>query len=201
MLQEREFERVGSSQPISVDVRVIAATHRDLKADVIAGKFRQDLFYRLNVFPIQVPPLRDRRDDIPLLLNYFIERYAKTAGTKVKSIRKHTIELLQSYDWPGNIRELQNVIERAILLSEGGELMVDAAWLKRDFPQVNEDAAGSLAASLEDGERRIIEAALEECAGQVAGPQGAAAKLGMPRQTLDSRIASLRIDKRRFRTP
>jgi formate hydrogenlyase transcriptional activator len=201
VLQEREFERVGSSQPISVDVRVIAATHRDLKADVIAGKFRQDLFYRLNVFPIQVPPLRDRRDDIPLLLNYFIERYAKTAGTKVKSIRKHTIELLQSYDWPGNIRELQNVIERAILLSEGGELMVDAAWLKRDFPQVNEDAAGSLAASLEDGERRIIEAALEECAGQVAGPQGAAAKLGMPRQTLDSRIASLRIDKRRFRTP
>jgi formate hydrogenlyase transcriptional activator len=200
VLQEGEFERVGSSQPISVDVRVVAATHRDLKAEVVAGTFRQDLFYRLNVFPIQVPPLRDRRDDIPLLLNYFIERYAKKTGTKVKSIGGQTVELLQGYEWPGNIRELQNVVERAILLSEGGVLMVDRDWLKRDCPQVEEEAAGPLAATLEHRERRMIEAALEECAGQVAGPQGAAAKLGMPRQTLDSKIASLRIDKHRFKT-
>jgi formate hydrogenlyase transcriptional activator len=130
VLQEREIERVGGSQPISVDVRVVAATNRDLKAAVAAGSFRQDLFYRLNVFPIQIPSLRERMDDIPLLVEYLIERYAKKAGKKIRQIRKQTLELFQDYDWPGNIRELQNVIERAVVLCDGETFAVDETWLK-----------------------------------------------------------------------
>jgi formate hydrogenlyase transcriptional activator len=198
VLQEREFERVGSNQPIRVNVRVLAATHRNLKADVAAGTFRQDLFYRLEVFPIQVPSLRERIDDIPLLLEYLIERYGKKAGKRFSSIPRRTLELFQAYDWPGNIRELQNVVERAVLLSDGDVFEVDEAWLKRDVAPVP-SVAGPLASTLEERERGMIEAALTECDGRVSGPRGAAAKLGMPRQSLDSRIASLSIDKLRFK--
>ena len=199
VLQEREFERVGSSQPISVNVRVIAATHRNLKADVAAGTFRQDLFYRLDVFPIEVPSLRERADDIPLLLEYLIGRYGKRAGKQFKSIPRQTLELFQAYHWPGNIRELQNVVERGVLLCDSEVFVVEEAWLRRDTPTASVPN-GPMASTLEDREREMIEAALTACGGQVSGPRGAAVKLGMPRQTLDSRIASLNIDKHRFKT-
>ena len=199
VLQEREFERVGSSHPISVNVRVIAATNKHLKADVASGTFRQDLFYRLDVFPIEMPSLRERVDDIPLLLEYLIERFANKSGKRIRSIPRHTLELFQAYDWPGNIRELQNVVERAVLLCDGDVFEVDEAWLKRDAPTSSE-TNGPLASTLEGREREMIEAALTECDGQVSGPKGAAAKLKMPRQTLDSRIASLNIDKLSFKT-
>lgn len=198
VLQEREFERVGSNQPVSVNVRVIAATHRNLKADVAAGKFRQDLFYRLDVFPIQVPSLRERADDIPLLLEYLIGRYGKRAGKRFKSIPKQTLELFQAYNWPGNIRELQNVVERAVLLCDSEVFVVEESWFRRDVP-VAPASDSALGSTLEDREREMIEAALTACDGRVAGPRGAALKLGMPRQTLDSRIARLHIDKHRFK--
>ncbi|HBP87522.1 MAG TPA: Fis family transcriptional regulator [Nitrospiraceae bacterium] len=197
VLQEREIERVGSSQPISVDVRVVAATNRDLKAAMAAGSFRQDLFYRLNVFPIQMPSLRERVDDIPLLVEYLIERYAQKAGKKIRHIRKQTVELFQAYDWPGNIRELQNVIERAVVLCDGDTFAVDETWLKGEQDQ-QAGPAVPLAASIAGRERDMIEAALAQSRGLVSGPTGAAAKLGIPRQTLDSKIKSLGIDKQRF---
>jgi formate hydrogenlyase transcriptional activator len=203
VLQEREFERVGGGQLISVDVRVLAATNRDLNAAIAAGTFRQDLFYRLNVFPIQIPSLRERPDDIPILVEYFIERYAKKVGKRIKTIKKNTLELFQAYDWPGNIRELQNVVERAVVLCDGDTFSVDETWLKGKMPQASpllstpEGALGRLDA---DQERRIIEAALAETGGRVAGPSGAAAKLGIPRQTLDSKISSLGINKNRFKS-
>lgn len=195
VLQEREIERVGGSRPISVDVRVVAATNRDLKAAVAAGRFRQDLFYRLNVFPIQIPSLRERVDDIPLLVEYLIERYAKKAGKKIRHIRKQTLEVFQVYDWPGNIRELQNVIERAVVLCDGDTFFVDETWLKGDR-QIG--SAVPLAASIGEREREMIETALAQSRGKVSGPTGAAARLGLPRQTLDSKIKSLGIDKHRF---
>jgi formate hydrogenlyase transcriptional activator len=198
VLQEREIERVGSSQAIPVNVRVIAATNRNLKADVAAGTFRQDLFYRLDVFPIQIPSLRERADNIPLLLEYLIERFAKKAGKRIGTIPKRTLELFQAYDWPGNIRELQNVVERGVLLCDGEVFEVDEAWLRRDTS--SSLPAGQMAATVDDREREMIEAALTESGGQVSGPRGAAVKLGMPRQTLDSRIASLKIDKQRFKS-
>jgi formate hydrogenlyase transcriptional activator len=202
VLQEREFERVGGGQPISVDVRVLAATNRDLNVAIAAGTFRQDLFYRLNVFPIQIPALRERRDDIPILLEYFIERYAKKAGKRIKTISKRTLELFQAYDWPGNIRELQNVVERAVILCDDDTFSVDESWLKRKLPRgsplsMPTSALGRLDA---DQEKRIIEAALAETGGRIAGPSGAAAKLGIARQTLDSKISTLGIDKRRFKS-
>jgi PAS domain S-box-containing protein len=198
VLQEREFERVGSNQPISVDVRILAATNRDLSAAVASGAFRRDLFYRLNVFPIQLPPLRERKTDIPLLAEYLIGRYAKTAGKSIWNISRQTIEMFQAYDWPGNVRELQNVLERAVILCEGDTLSVDGTWLKREtLGPASGDTA--FASSLLDHEREMIEAALAQSRGIVAGPKGAAIKLGIPRQTLDSKIRSLRIDKRRFR--
>jgi formate hydrogenlyase transcriptional activator len=197
VLQEREFERVGSSQPISVDVRVLAATNRDLKAAVDAGTFREDLFYRLNVFPIQVPSLRERADDIPLLVEYLIERYAKKAGKKIRNIQKKSLELFQAYDWPGNIRELQNVIERAVVLCDSETFSVDETWLKRDGQR--SAPAMPFVASLVEREKEIIETTLAACQGRVAGPLGAAAKLGIPRQTLESKIKTLGIDKHRFR--
>jgi formate hydrogenlyase transcriptional activator len=197
VLQEREIERVGSSQPISVDVRVLAATNRDLKAAVAAGTFRQDFFYRLNVFPIQIPSLRERVDDIPLLVEYLIERYAKKAGKKISQIRRHTLELFQAYDWPGNIRELQNVIERAVVLCDGETFSVDQTWLKGERDR-QAGPAVPLAASIAEREREMIEAALAQSRGQVSGPTGAAAKLGLPRQTLASKIKNLGIDKHRF---
>jgi formate hydrogenlyase transcriptional activator len=199
VLQEREIERVGGSRQISVDVRVLAATNRDLKAAMAAGTFRQDLFYRLNVFPIQIPPLRERADDIPLLVTYMVERYAKKAGKRIKNIQKETMKLFQAYDWPGNIRELQNVIERAVVLSDSETFSVDETWLKLEGHRLSGSVV-PLGTTLAEHEKDIIEAALADCAGQVSGATGAAAKLGLPRQTLESKITALGIDKHRFKT-
>jgi formate hydrogenlyase transcriptional activator len=198
VIQEREFERVGSSQPISVDVRIIAATNRDLHAAVNSGTFRQDMFYRLNVFPIHMPALRERLDDIPLLVEHFISVYARKAGKQFSTIRMNTLKMLQAYDWPGNIRELQNVIERAVILSEGDVFSVDEGWIRRMSSQQSRPVF-PLASSLADHEREMIEAALAESRGRISGPSGAAVKLGIPRQTLDSRIASLQISKSQFK--
>ena len=203
VLQEREFERVGGSQPISVDVRVLAATNRDLKAAVAAGTFREDFFYRLNVFPIQVPPLRQRADDIPPLVEYLIDRYAKKAGKKIRKIEKKTLELFQTYKWPGNVRELQNVVERAVILCDDDTFSVDETWLIQDSPReprpLNAPPTRLLRLD-EDQEREMIEAALAESKGRVAGPFGAAGKLGIPRQTLESKIVNLGINKNRFKS-
>ncbi|MFZ1120295.1 MAG: sigma 54-interacting transcriptional regulator, partial [Candidatus Binataceae bacterium] len=199
VLQEREFERVGSSQPLAVDVRVLVATNRDLKSAVDAGAFRQDLFYRLNVFPIHLPSLRERVDDIPLLVEYFIDRYAKKAGKNFSNITNKTFQLFQAYDWPGNIRELQNVIERAVILCDGETFSIDEAWLKRASSPVSEPVV-PFVTTLAERERQMIETALAQCQGRVSGANGAAKKLGIPRQTLDARIASLGIDKHRFKT-
>ena len=202
VLQEREFERVGGTQSVSVNVRVLSATNRDLKAAVNAGTFREDLFYRLNVFPIHVPSLRERADDIPLLIEYFIERYAKKAGKKIRNIEKKTMERFQSYQWPGNIRELQNVVERAVVLCDGDTFSVDETWLRRDLPMQPPPVSfppRGLGRLLPEQEREMIEAALAECGGRVSGPRGAAARLGIPRQTLESKIAGLGINKHRFK--
>jgi len=203
VLQEREFERVGNSLPITVDVRVLAATNRNLKAAVAAGTFRADLFYRLNVFPIQVPSLRERADDIPLLVEYLIDRYAKKAGKNIRNIEKRALNLFQAYPWPGNIRELQNVIERAVILCEGESFSVDETWLvresRREAAEPNVPAKTLLRLDANQ-EREMIEAALAESAGRVSGPLGAASKLGIPRQTLESKITSLGINKHRFRS-
>jgi formate hydrogenlyase transcriptional activator len=193
VLQEREFERVGSNQPISVDVRLIAATNRDLSAAVAAGTFRQDLFYRLNVVPIAVPPIRERAEDIPLLVEYFIGRYAKAAGKTIRHIDRQTLEQLTAYDWPGNIRELQNVVERAVILSESDTFFVDESWLRRESAESAQMSVGL--SMLEAREVEMIEAALAECHGRISGPSGAAARLGIPRQTLESKIRRLGISK------
>jgi PAS domain S-box-containing protein len=203
VLQERELERIGSSQSISVDVRVLAATNRDLKAAVTTGTFRQDLFYRLNVFPIQMPPLRERADDISLLVEYLIERYARRAAKRIRTIDGKTMKLLQAYDWPGNIRELQNVIERAIVLCDGDTFSVDEAWFKRELSSElprQSMQEGGLGRLVRDREKEMIEAALASSGGRISGPAGAAAKLGIPRQTLESKISSLGINKYRFKT-
>ena len=198
VLQEREFERVGGNQPISVNVRVLAATNRDLRTAVATGTFRQDLFYRLSVFPIRVPPLRDRREDIPLLVQYLIERYGEKAGKKIRKITKDTLDLFQVYDWPGNIRELQNVVERAVILCDGETFSVDETWLQCESRQSTGPTV-PLAARLVEHEKEVIESALAECEGRISGPSGAASKLGLPRQTLESKIAKLRIDRYRFK--
>jgi formate hydrogenlyase transcriptional activator len=199
VLQEREFERVGSSQPLAVDVRVLVATNRDLKSAVDAGTFRQDLFYRLNVFPIHLPSLQERVDDIPLLVEYFVDRYAQKAGKKFKDITSKTLALFQRYHWPGNIRELQNVIERAVILCDNETFSIDETWLKLESPPPSGPVV-PLAATLIEREKQMIEAALAHCQGRVSGPSGAADKLGIPRQTLDARILSLGINKHRFKT-
>jgi transcriptional regulator with GAF, ATPase, and Fis domain len=202
VLQEREFERVGGGHPIHVDVRVIAATNRDLKAAVANGKFREDLFYRLNVFPIEVPPLRERKDDILMLVKYFVQRYANRAGENIQSIDKKTLDLLQSYDWPGNIRELQNVIERSMILSSGDVFSVDEVWLSKEGSRPACRVATSVAFKREaklHSEREIVEAALAETRGRVSGRSGAAAKLAMSPSTLEDKIKALKIDKRRFK--
>jgi len=198
VLQEREFERVGSGQSISVDVRILSATNRDLSAAVEAGTFRQDLFYRLNIFPIRMPSLRERVDDIPLLVEYLIERYAKKTGKKFRNIDKKTLALFLDYKWPGNVRELQNVIERAVILSDGDTFSVDATWLKRQAPRFAGPTA-ALNSALQQQEKEMIEAALAESAGRVSGPGGAATKLGLPRPTLDAKIRRLGINKYRFK--
>jgi transcriptional regulator with GAF, ATPase, and Fis domain len=197
VLQEREFERVGGTHPIPIDVRVLAATNSDLNAAVDARTFRLDLFYRLSVFPIQMPSLRERPEDILLLATYFIERYANKAGKKISKIERRTLEWLQAYDWPGNIRELQNVMERAVILCDGGTFSIDETWLQPETR--GRKAPLALAATLENREREMIKAALEESRGRISGPSGAAGRLGMPRTTLESKIRSLRINKHRFK--
>jgi formate hydrogenlyase transcriptional activator len=199
VLQEREFERVGGSQTVSVDVRVIAATNRDLTSAVAEGKFRQELFYRLNVFPVRLPALRERIGDISLLVGYLIDRYAQKAGKKIRNIDKKTMELFHAYDWPGNIRELQNVVERAVILSEGETFFVDEAWLTRATPKVAA-ASALLPTDLAEREKAMIESALREAEGLVSGPTGAATKLGVPRQTLESKIRKLGINRHHFKT-
>ncbi|HTD52278.1 MAG TPA: sigma-54 dependent transcriptional regulator, partial [Thermoanaerobaculia bacterium] len=196
VLQEREIERVGSSHPIAVDVRVLAATNRDIEAAVEHGAFRQDLYYRLNVFPIRIPPLRERVDDIPVLVEYLVERYAKKAGKRIRNVQKQTLALFQAYDWPGNVRELQNVIERAVVLCDGETFSIDDSWLKG---QPRQASRARLAATLTETERELIERALAASFGRISGPSGAAAKLGVPRQTLESKIKALHIDKLSFR--
>jgi PAS domain S-box-containing protein len=201
VLQEREFERVGGAQSIKVDVRVIAATNRDLNAAVTDGFFRRDLFYRLQVFPIEVPPLRVRSEDIPLLVQYFIDRYARKAGKNIRRINKETLELLQSYSWPGNIRELQNVIERSMILCETDTFSIEESWLpQQQIPATEAKHPIELHQRLMEQEKHMIEAALKESRGRIFGPNGAAAKLGIPRSTLESKIRSLEIDKNRFKT-
>jgi len=197
VLQEREFERVGGIRRIPSTARVIAATHRDLAAAVAEKSFRADLFYRVNVFPLEVPPLRDRREDIPLLVEYFIDRYGRRAGKRIRGIGKNGLELLTAYDWPGNIRELQNIIERAVILCDTGTLQIDERWLAVQPGRV--PAPATLSVSLTDRERESIETILADTKGRVSGPFGAAAKLGLPASTLESKIKALGIDKRRFK--
>ena len=198
VLQEREIERVGSDRPTPINVRVLSATHRDLNSLVAEGKFRQDLLYRLNVVPIDMPSLRERAADIPLLVDYFIDRFGKKAGKKFRRIDKRTLKLFQAYDWPGNIRELQNVIERAVILSDGDTFSVDETWLKWQAPQSAGPTAG-LNSALQRQEKEMIEAALAESRGRISGPAGAATKLGLPRPTLDAKIRRLGINKYRFK--
>jgi transcriptional regulator with GAF, ATPase, and Fis domain len=197
VLQEREFERVGGRERIQVDVRVIAATNRNLTVAVADGTFRQDLFYRLNVFPIEVPPLRNRREDIPVLVEHFIGRCARKVGKAVRRVSKRTLDHLQSYPWPGNVRELQNVIERSVIVSDTDEFVVDECWLSA-APQI--ESRLGLAHTLAVHEKAIIEDALRACGGCVFGHSGAAARLGIPRSTLESKIRVLKIKKSRFRT-
>jgi formate hydrogenlyase transcriptional activator len=198
VLQEREIERVGSSHPIAVDVRVLAATHRDLETAVERGVLRQDLYYRLNVFPIRIPPLRERPDDIPVLVEYLIERYARKAGKSFRKIERQTLAQFQAYDWPGNVRELQNVIERAVVLCEGEIFSIDCSWLKGEPRQPSKGMARRVA-TLADAEKEAIEAALAASRGRISGVSGAAAKLGIPRQTLESKVKALHIDSLSFR--
>jgi PAS domain S-box-containing protein len=196
VLQEREFERVGATTPVRVDVRVVAATNRDLQSAIEAGTFRSDLFYRLNVFPIAVPALRERPDDISLLVEYFIDRYARKAGKTIRRVNKRTLDHLRSYPWPGNVRELQNVIERSVIVCDTDEFIVDESWLSTRPPV---DGPVALSGTLAAHEKAIIEEALRASGGRVFGPSGAAARLGIPRSTLESKIRTLRINKNRFR--
>lgn len=198
VLQERQFERVGGNRVLSTDVRVIAATNRDLAAAVASGTFRADLFYRLNVFPVHVPPLRNRKEDIPMLVEYFVKRYAEKVGKQISKIDKNTLKLCQSYPWPGNIRELQNIVERSVILCTGDTFYIDQAWLSGQNAPRPESSA-SLTQNLQNYEKELIEAALAESNGKVAGPNGAAAKLGIPRSTLDLKIKHLNIKKNTIR--
>jgi formate hydrogenlyase transcriptional activator len=200
VLQEHEFGRVGGSGSLRTNVRVIAATNRNLEAAIAAGTFRSDLFYRLNVFPIEVPPLRERQEDIPVLVDYFIDRYARKAGKSIRGVNKKSLELLQSYAWPGNIRELQNVIERSVIVCDTENFSVDESWLSRQPRSTGSKSQLELSQKLASHEREMIEGALRESRGRVSGPSGAAAKLGIPGSTLETKIRSLKIDKNRFKT-
>jgi len=199
VLQEHEFERVGGTRRIHADVRVIAATNRDLQAALSTGSFRSDLFYRLHVFPIEIPPLRERKEDIRLLLEYFIDRYARKAGKKITTVDKKTLRSLESYPWPGNIRELQNVIERSVIVCETENFSVDESWVSQQPPERKAEDELYLSEKVAAQEKEIIEAALRECQGRVFGPSGAAEKLGIARSTLESKIRLLKINKNRFR--
>jgi PAS domain S-box-containing protein len=197
VLQEREFERIGGSHAIRADVRLIAATNRDLESAIADGAFRRDLFYRLNVFPIEMPPLRERKEDIPMLIEYFIHRYSRKAGKRIASIEKRTLDLLESYAWPGNIRELQNILERSVILCETDLFSVDPSWLS--FESSCRQGDGPISRMSADQEREAIETALAATGGRVSGPSGAAAQLSMPPSTLESKIRSLKINKFRFK--
>jgi PAS domain S-box-containing protein len=198
VLQERQFERVGGSRVIPTDVRIIAASNRDLAAAIASGTFRADLFYRLNVFPIQVPPLRNRKEDIPMLVEYFVKRYADKAGKQISRIDKNTLKLCQSYYWPGNIRELQNIIERSVILGTGDTFSIDEAWLSsQNSPRL--ESSGALTETLQSYEKELIQAALAKSNGKVAGANGAAARLGIPRSTLDLKIKQLNIKRNTVR--
>jgi transcriptional regulator with GAF, ATPase, and Fis domain len=199
ILQEREFERVGGTKTIRANVRVITATNRDLQSSIDAGAFRSDLYYRLNVFPIEMPSLRERKEDIPLLVEYFIDRYASKAGKKIRGINRATLDRLKSYTWPGNIRELQNVIERSVILGETENFTVDESWLSRR-PDQTDQAVPPLFKMPPAEEKKAIEAALADAGGRVSGPTGSAARLGLPPSTLDSKIRALKINKYRFKT-
>ncbi|HZV89836.1 MAG TPA: sigma 54-interacting transcriptional regulator [Candidatus Binatus sp.] len=199
VLQEREFERLGGAKVVQANVRVIAATNRDLQAAIEAGTFRSDLYYRLNVIPVDMPPLRDRREDIPLLVEYFIDRYANKTGKRFQGINRTTLDRLKAYAWPGNIRELQNVIERSVIVCETENFTVDESWLSRE-PDTADQTSRTLLKMPASQERKTIEAALAEARGRVSGPTGAASKLGVPPSTLDSKIRALKIDKHRFKT-
>jgi PAS domain S-box-containing protein len=199
VLQEHEFERVGGTRRIHADVRVIAATNRDLQAALNAGSFRSDLFYRLHVFPIEIPGLRERKEDIRVLVEYFIDRYARKAGKKITTVDKKTLRLLESYPWPGNIRELQNVIERSVIVCETTNFSVDESWLSQKLPERKAESQLYLSEKVAAQEKGLIEAALRESKGRVFGPSGAAARLGIARSTLESKIRSLKINKNRFK--
>jgi formate hydrogenlyase transcriptional activator len=205
VLQEWEFERLGSTLTRKVDVRLVAATHRNLEDMMKENQFRSDLYYRLNVFPIALPPLREREEDVLMLLHYFVDGYGTKVGKKFRRIDKQTIELFRSYDWPGNIRELQNVVERAVILCDGETFSVDQTWLHRKssplspLPASGADVLLEVKKKFADRERELIEAALAESQGRVSGPHGAAVKLGIPRTTLEWKIAGLGVDKRRFK--
>jgi formate hydrogenlyase transcriptional activator len=199
VLQEQEFERLGSSRTRRSNVRVVAATHRDLLAKVQQRTFREDLYYRLNIFPLTVPPLCERRDDIPVLVRHFVQQYAYQMHKRIAHIPAEVMARLVHYDWPGNIRELQNVVERAIILCASDTFGVEESWLQRDAP-LRAGPAGPLVAARAEHERALIETALAECRGRVSGPAGAAVKLGLPRQTLASKIKALGIPLQRFKT-
>ena len=198
VLQEREIERIGGARPIPINVRVIVATNRDLKAAIASNEFRSDLFYRINVFPIEVPPLRDRKEDIAMLVKYFIDRYARKAGKQIVSVSNKTLEALQCYPWPGNIRELQNVIERSVIVCDTETFRVDESWLSAETLPLR-SASSALPERVSAEERAVIEEALSQTRGRVSGPQGAAAKLSVPPSTLESRIKALKIDKQKFK--
>ena len=198
VLQEREFERLGSTRTKQVDVRVVAATHRNLEEMIANKQFRSDLYYRLNVFPISIPSLRERPEDIPLLVRHFVQQFSGRMNKTVAGISPETIDALMQYSWPGNIRELQNVIERAVVLYEKGNLTVEPSWLSREYRPA-EPASQPLFKSSESEDRQMIETVLAETKGRVSGSSGAAAKLGIPRTTLESKIRSMNINKYRFK--
>jgi formate hydrogenlyase transcriptional activator len=183
---------------MQTNVRVIAATNRNLHAAIAAGTFRSDLFYRLNVFPIEMPPLRERWEDIPSLVEYFIDRYARKLGKNIRGVSSRTLELFQSCAWPGNIRELQNVIERSVIVCETEDFSVDETWLPQPLASECKGQA-DFSQKLAAQEKEMIEAALSESRGRVFGPSGAAAILGMPRSTVESKIRSLKINKNHFK--
>jgi len=199
VLQEREFERVGGSQPIHIDVRVIAATHRDLRTAIATGDFREDLYYRLNIFPIEMPPLRERKDDILALVEYFVQRYATKTGKTIRTMERSTLERLHAYEWPGNIRELQNIIERSLILSSGDVFAIDEVWLTKESSKISHSVSAHSLDHEPKSEREIIEAALVASRGRVSGPSGAAARLKIPPSTLEHKIKALKIRKSQFK--
>lgn len=198
VLQEHEFERVGGTRSIQTNIRVIAATNRNLREAIAAGTFRSDLYYRLNVFPIDMPPLRERREDIPALVEYFVDHCARKVGKNIHGIPKESLDLLRSCPWPGNIRELQNVIERSVIMCETKSFSVDKTWLAQQPVASESKGQSGLSQRLAAQEKEMIEAALSESGGQIFGTSGADAMLGMPRSSVESKIRSLKINKNHF---